>query len=283
MSPPSLAASRAKVLCSRESAVQDRSILPSEMDPLEPPAFLKMLGEFIHSSNVKLSTSINGQLTQMNTRLTEIARSTAQNTQAISELRTGVRSLRSEIRFSGVPTNSGLSDHDLVMSALTAMRCVQRVGTILDIRKWNDTPASRPNNAPQRQRAPQNIESLVAKFASPTVRDSVLSKASALKDKTVQIVFGTGGPSRINLSPILPPSVYEIWCSALIKRFRIHETHHTQYDCLHACGSFSPFLPICPSTSSHSSPEMDLLCLQFSLWGRILRECTNRDHRVYHS
>ncbi|KAJ8687150.1 hypothetical protein QAD02_022944 [Eretmocerus hayati] len=126
------------------------------------------------------------------------------------------------------------------------MGCAQRVGTILDIRKWNDTPASRPNNAPQRQQAPQNIGSLVAKFASPTVRDFVLSKASALKDKTAQIVFGTGGPTKIYLSPILPPSVYKIWRSALIKSRDLgymRPTIHNMTVCMRA-DRFSPFLPI---------------------------------------
>ncbi|KAJ8684589.1 hypothetical protein QAD02_020381 [Eretmocerus hayati] len=95
---------RAKVLRSREPAVQDHVTPPSDRDPLEPPAFLngpsvlenmKMLGKFIYSSDVELSTSIDEQLSQMNKRLTEIAGSTAQNTQAISELRTEVRSPRS--------------------------------------------------------------------------------------------------------------------------------------------------------------------------------------------
>ncbi|KAJ8677977.1 hypothetical protein QAD02_013764 [Eretmocerus hayati] len=187
----------------------------------------------------------------MNTRLTEIAGSTAQNTQAISELRTEVRSSRSSIdpcgiRFSGVSTDSGLSDHDLVMSVLTAMGCAQRVGTILDMRKRNDTPASRPINAPQRQQAPQNIASLVAKFSSPTVRDFFLSKVSALKDRTAQVVFGTGGPTKIYLPPILPPSVYKIWHSALIKSRDLgylRPTIHNMTVCMHA-DRFSPFLPI---------------------------------------
>ncbi|KAJ8670893.1 hypothetical protein QAD02_002152 [Eretmocerus hayati] len=119
-------------------------IRPAFLDDPTMPDFAKALGEYMYTSQVSNHT----QLTSIDSRLSDLTTSSQNNTRAISNLQAEVRSFRSvvdqcELRFSGVPDSSPLSDEELAMKILTAMQCADRVGPLLSVRRW-DFPPARP-------------------------------------------------------------------------------------------------------------------------------------------
>ncbi|KAJ8684565.1 hypothetical protein QAD02_020357 [Eretmocerus hayati] len=202
-------------------------IRPAFLDDPTMPEFAKALGEYMYNSQVANHT----HLTSIGSSLADLTTSSHDNTRAISNLQAEVRSSRAvvdlcELRFSGVPEDSPIPDEELATKILTQMRCVDRVGPLLSVRRWalpsNRPPASNAVNPTPSQAAPGGIThekttSLVVKFSSPTVRDYVLSKSVHLKDATVNSIFGFGGQHRMYVSHVLPSSVYPIWRAALSK------------------------------------------------------------------
>ncbi|KAJ8682319.1 hypothetical protein QAD02_018111 [Eretmocerus hayati] len=198
---------------------------PTFNDP-NTPQYIRDLGSYMHAT----TTTTQDQLTSINARLTELAGVSHQNTHAIANLQTEIRSARTtvdpcELRFSGIPSNTPLSDDDLLKIVLTAMGCAERIGPPLSVRRWV-TPVGR-NQQTQNQPStsgnqPANTMALVAKFSSPTVRDFVLSKSIALKDHTSHTLFGVGGAYRIYISHVLPSTVYPIWRASLAKAKEIN-------------------------------------------------------------
>ncbi|KAJ8676773.1 hypothetical protein QAD02_012560 [Eretmocerus hayati] len=119
-------------------------IRPVFLDDPTMPDFAKALGEYMYTSQVSNHT----QLTSIDSRLSDLTTSSQDNTRAISNLQAEVRSSRSvvdqcELRFSGVPDSSPLSDEEFAMKILTAMQCADRVGPLLSVRRW-DFPPARP-------------------------------------------------------------------------------------------------------------------------------------------
>ncbi|KAJ8677950.1 hypothetical protein QAD02_013737 [Eretmocerus hayati] len=130
------------------------SIRPAFLDDPTMPDFAKALGEYMYTSQVSNHT----QLTSVDSRLSDPTTSSQDDTRAISNLQAEVRSSRSvvdqcELRFLGVPDSSPLSDLELGNSP---MRCADRVGPLLLVRRW-DFPPARPIPAQGMNSSPSQL------------------------------------------------------------------------------------------------------------------------------
>ncbi|KAJ8672126.1 hypothetical protein QAD02_003385 [Eretmocerus hayati] len=98
---------------------------------------------------------------------------------------------------------SPLSDKEFDIKILTAMQCADRVGPLLSVRRWYSPPAQGTNPSTSQLTPAGNFNpdegkaSLVIKFSSATVRDSVISRCIKLKDVPADNILGSGGQNRI--------------------------------------------------------------------------------------
>ncbi|KAJ8666275.1 hypothetical protein QAD02_007937 [Eretmocerus hayati] len=101
------------------------------------PEYIRKLGAAMAISQ----TSLQSQLTSINTQLTDVSSSQIEQTRAISSLRADFTAARvqvdpCEVRFSGIPKAVQLDDRATILEILTTMNCAESVGTILSVRRW---------------------------------------------------------------------------------------------------------------------------------------------------
>lgn len=119
-----------------------------------------------------------------------------------------------EIKFKGIPVPAPEQYDATIATVLKAIGCPRTVTQIIDIRVWDYKPRT-DSRARTGAQARENIPALVAKFSSHVVRDFVMSRKTALRDKTVHDIFGVGPKAPIYLESITTPSLHQLKLDAL--------------------------------------------------------------------
>lgn len=119
-----------------------------------------------------------------------------------------------ELLVTGVPSNSSVNAQNVAEVVLDALETPQLKNFVIDSREW--LPGQRSVNSISRGDS-QSTRGFVFKLASPTVRDSIISRSKKLRDRDSQSLFNCGGKSKISIRPLYPKPVSELLRTAVKK------------------------------------------------------------------
>ncbi|CAB0043349.1 unnamed protein product [Trichogramma brassicae] len=167
---------------------------------------------------------INARIDKLEEGAESSSATVADHSQAIDDIRSTLDHFvdSCEIRFSRIPVDVE-SSIDSVARIIKAMGCTSALPHLLHVR---DLPvmrrgAQRRDDHQDRANVGQG-KSIVARFSSPTVRDTVLMSKRTLANVASQDIFGLGGQQKIFASAMLPPSVYNLWKAAVARSAELH-------------------------------------------------------------
>ncbi|CAB0037347.1 unnamed protein product [Trichogramma brassicae] len=167
---------------------------------------------------------INARIDKLEEGAESSSATVADHSQAIDDIRSTLDHFvdSCEIRFTRIPVDVE-SSIDSVARIIKAMGCTSALPHLLHVR---DLPvmrrgAQRRDDHQDRANVGQG-KSIVARFSSPTVRDTVLMSKRTLANVASQDIFGLGGQQKIFASAMLPPSVYNLWRAAVARSAELH-------------------------------------------------------------
>ncbi|CAB0039403.1 unnamed protein product [Trichogramma brassicae] len=190
---------------------------------------------------------INARIDKLEEGAESSSATVADHSQAIDDIRSTLDHFvdSCEIRFSRIPVDVE-SSIDSVERIIKAMGCTSALPHLLHVR---DLPvmrrgAQRRDDHQDRANVGQG-KSIVARFSSPTVRDTVLMSKRTLANVASQDIFGLGGQQKIFASAMLPPSVYNLWRAAVARSAELHYARPvTRGNCVFMRETAASVLPV---------------------------------------
>ncbi|CAB0027845.1 unnamed protein product [Trichogramma brassicae] len=119
-----------------------------------------------------------------------------------------------EVRFGGFPTEVDATATVTATKILKAMGLARFGAHIVRVREWVDRDTRASVRPATRQ--------MVVQFASPLIRDQVISSSPRLRELSSRGLFGVGGGGCIYASSVLPRDVYHLWRRTTETARRLH-------------------------------------------------------------
>lgn len=198
----------------------------------EPPWFTAFLAEFrsAQQRNEMVLKNLTARVADIEEKF---KKQSAESIEQFAVLKSDISSITTtllskdscELRVTGIPCNLSSEPTDIVKNLFTALELPSFLPHIMKIRDWHPPTDSSSTDATSRsglslQRTSEAFVStktrtMILKMSSSAVRDDLLARSSKLRGLDAEAVFGSGGKSKVFISPLWPKPVYLLWRQAL--------------------------------------------------------------------
>ncbi|KAJ8677976.1 hypothetical protein QAD02_013763 [Eretmocerus hayati] len=189
-----------------------------------PTNTLAYFTEFLQNFNERMD-DVSAKIAQLDTRVSERI---VHVEDRVTVVESSVKNLadrnifvdNAEILVCGLPKNMQLSQSDIASRLYNALGLPPFSNFIVTIRFWNGPDLVPLQNVPNMQAQNSqtvnitpnpNFFALVIKLNSTIVRDEIILRTPALKEKSIATIFDVPGNSMISCRALRPREVYQLY------------------------------------------------------------------------